>query len=68
MATQFYSTILGDAQALLPLRDRISHFRDQSDIGQAETAMLRVKNMMETMASKLNESTRINRIPWGFRL
>jgi hypothetical protein len=67
IASQFYSTILADTQALLPLRDRTMHLRDSCDQGQAQRAMIRVKSMMETMAAKLDEENP-RRIAWGFRL
>lgn len=35
IAVEFYSTIMGDMQALLPLRDRTVHLRDAYDKGEA---------------------------------
>jgi hypothetical protein len=63
-AISFYSTIISDLQALLPLRDRISHYRDKADIGQAFTSMNRVHEMMTVMAPRLNEANP-HKIRWG---
>jgi hypothetical protein len=55
---------MADMQALLPLRDRNSHFRGTYDRGQAFDAMNRMKQMMGMMATKLGESGP-DKIAWG---
>jgi hypothetical protein len=47
-----YSLILSDMQALLPLRDRNSHYRNKYDPGEAFTAMTRVREMMNLAAGR----------------
>jgi hypothetical protein len=58
IAVEFYSTIMGDMQALLPLRDRNSHLRDRNDKGEACTAISRTREMMTVMATKLGEASK----------
>jgi hypothetical protein len=64
IAVEFYSTIMGDMQALLPLRDRTVHLRDAYDKGEAWTAINRTREMMSKMATKLGEAT-MGKIKWG---
>lgn len=64
LAVEFYSTIMGDMQALLPLRDRTFHLRDQYDKGEARTAMNRTKEMMTVISTKISETDQ-RRIRWG---
>jgi hypothetical protein len=64
-ALAFYNAALSDLRALQGLyRDRTMHLRESYDDGQAQSAMLRTRNLMEMLASRLNEqSTR--QIRWG---
>jgi hypothetical protein len=64
IAVEFYSTIMGDMQALLPLRDRTIHLRDTYDKGEAWTAIHRTREMMSKIATKLGETT-TGKIKWG---
>jgi hypothetical protein len=62
-ALKFYETVISDLRAIQNLRDPTMHFRDSYDKGQAESAIFRVKQLMTTLAEKLDEnSTRA--IPW----
>jgi hypothetical protein len=65
VALTFYDTILSDLHAIQSLyRDRTMHFRKSYDDGEAQTAMLRARELMKTLASKLTEdSTRA--LPWS---
>jgi hypothetical protein len=63
-ALKFYSTILSDLRAIQSYRDHSMHFHDSYDMGQAQSAKFRVKELMNMLASKLDESS--NRaIPWS---
>ena len=64
-ALAFYDRILSDLHAIQSLyRDQTMHLRDRYDDGEAQSAMFRVRELMTTLASKLNEnSTRA--VPWN---
>jgi hypothetical protein len=64
-ALQFYDKVLSDLRAVQSLyRDPSMHFHDTYDVGQAQSAIFRVKELMNTLATKLDEnSTRA--IPWS---
>jgi hypothetical protein len=64
-ALAFYDTILSDLHAIQSLyRDHTMHFRGKYDDGEAQSAMFRVRSLMMTLASKLDESS-TEAIPWS---
>jgi hypothetical protein len=64
-ALAFYERILSDLRAVQSLyRDQTMHLRDEYDDGEAQSAMFRVRELMNMLASKLDgNSTRA--IPWS---
>jgi hypothetical protein len=66
-ALAFYNVILSDLRAIQDLyRNKTMHLRDRYNEGQAQSAMIRTRHLMETLASRLAEPT-IKRIRWGIR-
>lgn len=64
-ALKFYETIVSDLHAIQSLyRDQTMHLREDYDDGQAQSAMFRVRELMNTLASKL-DGDRPKAIPWG---
>ena len=63
-ALAFYERILSDLRAIQSLyRDQTMHLRDEYDDGETQSAMFRVRELMNTLASKLDENS-IRAIPW----
>jgi hypothetical protein len=64
-ALAFYNGAMSDLRALQDLyRDRTMHLRESYDEGQAQSAMHRVRSLLDNLASRLNEAT-IRQIRWG---
>lgn len=63
-ALKFYSTVRSDLRAVQSFRDHSMHFHDSYDAGQANSAKFRVKELMITLASKLDENS-TGAIPWS---
>ena len=64
MALRFYDTALSDLGRLQGYRDETLHFRENYEKGEAHDAMHRVKSLLETLATKLNEA-KPRKINWG---
>jgi hypothetical protein len=64
-ALAFYDCVLSDLRAIQSLyRDQTMHLRDNYDLGETQSAIFRVRELMNTLADKLDEnSTRA--IPWS---
>jgi hypothetical protein len=64
-ALAFYDTIKSDLKAIQSLyRDQTMHLRGSYDDAEAQSAMFRVRQMMTTLASKLDEAS-IKKIHWS---
>jgi hypothetical protein len=64
-ALAFYDTILSGLHAIQSLyRDRTMHLRKSYDDGEAQSAMFRSRELMDTLSTKLTEDA-IRAIPWG---
>jgi hypothetical protein len=63
-ALAFYNSIVSDLRALQDLyRNKTMHLRGNYDEGQAQSAMIRVRHLIETLAGRLAEPT-MRRIRW----
>ena len=61
----FYNSVLSDLRAIQDLyRNRTMHLRGNYDEGQAQSAIIRAKHLMETLAGRLAEPS-IKRIRWS---
>ena len=64
-ALSFYETIRADLKAIQSLyRDQTMHLRGNYEDSEAQSAMFRVRELMTTLASKLDE-TSIKKIAWS---
>jgi hypothetical protein len=64
-ALAFYRGAESDVRTLQDLyRDKTMHLRDEYDDGQVQTAMIRTRELMESLATKLDEKS-IRQINWG---